>query len=209
MPVFMKAGAIVPMKDMSSFDNSVENPEHMQVRVFAAADGEFTLWEDAGDTPEDLDENWASTALSIRTVEGSSVFTASGARGNLSVLPEKRSWKVEFAACENGAVSAKVDGKEVEAEVSYNEKTGTLTAFVENVPVTAELTVSVAGTIRKNPLADLCYDLLEKAQIAYELKAKIQKLVEKTGADAIPTLNTLGLNEAVFGEICEILTAGK
>ena len=42
MPVFMKAGAIVPMKDMSCFDNSVDNPGHMQVRVFAAADGDFT-----------------------------------------------------------------------------------------------------------------------------------------------------------------------
>ena len=64
------------MKDMSCFDNSVDNPGHMQVRVFAAADGDFTLWEDAGDTPEDLDENWASTTLSVRAGNGVSVFTA-------------------------------------------------------------------------------------------------------------------------------------
>lgn len=209
MPVFMKAGAIVPMKDMSTFDNSVDNPEHMQVRVFAAADGDFTLWEDAGDTPEDLDENWASTVLSIRAKDGASVFTAAPACGNLSVLPSKRSWKVQFVASENGSVCASVDGKEVPATVSYDTATGMLTVLVENVAVTEELTVTVAGTIRKNPLADLCYGLLEKAQTEYEQKAKIQKLVEEMGTGAIPTLNTLGLDEGVYGEICEILTAEK
>ena len=40
-------------------------------------------------------------------------------------------------------------------------------------------------------------------------KAKVQKLVETMGKGAISTLNTLGLNEAVYGEICEILTAEK
>ena len=209
MPVFMKAGAIVPMKDMSCFDNSVDNPGHMQVRVFAAADGDFTLWEDAGDTPEDLDENWASTTLSVRAGNGVSVFTAAPACGNLSVLPEKRSWKVEFAAAVNGKVCAKVNQKEVPATVSYDAASGLLTVLVEDVAVTDELTVSLEGGIRSNPLADLCYRLLEKAQIEYEQKAKVQKLVETMGKGAISTLNTLGLNEAVYGEICEILTAEK
>lgn len=209
MPVFMKTGAIVPMKDMSIFDNSVDNPEHMQVRVFAAADGDFTLWEDAGDTPEDLDENWASTELSIRVKNKTSVFKASPAAGNLSVIPAKRSWKIQFAASENGHVCAAVNGKEVPAAVSYDETTGMLTVQVDHVPVTEELTVTLDGSIRKNPLAAICFSLLEKAQTEYEQKAKIQKLVEKMGAGAIPTLNTMNLDEAIYGEICEILTAER
>ena len=34
MPVLMKAGAIVPMKDMADYDSSTDNPKAMEVRVF-------------------------------------------------------------------------------------------------------------------------------------------------------------------------------
>lgn len=96
----MKAGAIVPMKDMRTLDNSVDNPEHMEVRIFPAEDGNFTLWEDAGDTPTDEDENWAATQLTF-TGGTKDQFIIGNAMGNLSVIPEKRSWKLVFTGVEN------------------------------------------------------------------------------------------------------------
>ena len=51
-------GAIVPMQDRATLSNALENPAALEVFVFTGADGAFTLWEDAGDTPEDRDENW-------------------------------------------------------------------------------------------------------------------------------------------------------
>ena len=48
LPVLMKAGAIVPMKDMADYDSSTDNPKAMEVRVFPAEDGSFTLWEEPG-----------------------------------------------------------------------------------------------------------------------------------------------------------------
>ena len=53
------------MKNMDIFDNCVDNPKDMEIRVFPAEDGSFTLWEDAGDTAQDAEENWAATQLTF------------------------------------------------------------------------------------------------------------------------------------------------
>ena len=66
IPVLMKAGAIIPMKDMRDYDNSMDNPKAMEVRIFPAKNGSFTLWEDAGHTPQDLYENGAPTKLNYK-----------------------------------------------------------------------------------------------------------------------------------------------
>ena len=59
----MREGSIIPLKDMEGYDNSIENPEKLEVLVYPGESGEFVLWEDGGDTPEDLDENWVSTRM--------------------------------------------------------------------------------------------------------------------------------------------------
>lgn len=52
VPVFAKAGGIVPMQPLDSSNgpvNSVENPQIIRLVVFPGADGQFTLYEDDGD----------------------------------------------------------------------------------------------------------------------------------------------------------------
>ena len=53
MPVLVREGSIIPLKDMEGYDNSIENPEKLEVLVYPGKSGEFVLWEDGGDTPED------------------------------------------------------------------------------------------------------------------------------------------------------------
>lgn len=47
IPVLAKAGAIVPLADLSGYTSSTANPRELEVKVFAGADGRFHLWEDA------------------------------------------------------------------------------------------------------------------------------------------------------------------
>ena len=100
IPVLMKSGAILPMTNMDEFSNSVENPKALDLLVFPAANGSFTLWEDEGDTAEDKDENWASTRLTY--ADGK--FTVSAPEGNLSVIPEARSWDITFCSVDRKSV---------------------------------------------------------------------------------------------------------
>ncbi|NCB93593.1 MAG: DUF5110 domain-containing protein [Clostridia bacterium] len=208
MPVLMKAGAIVPMKDMREFDNSVDNPKAMEVKIFAAEDGNFTLWEDAGDTPEDEDENWAATEL---TFAGGAAdrFTIGKAMGNLSVIPEKRSWKLVFVAAENIQPEVSAAGEKLDAKVSYDKETSSLIIEIPETSVEKEITVEFAKGLPLcgENLADRCYKLLEKAQVEYNLKEKVLNAVEMQGNDAVATLASMNLNEALFGELCEVVTA--
>lgn len=208
IPVLMKAGAIVPMKDMRIFDNSVDNPKHMEVKIFPAEDGSFTLWEDAGDTAEDLEENWASTRLSFH--DGTAVrFVIGKAAGNLSVLPKSRTWRLVFTAVEETAVEAAADGEPVEVKVSYCGETSCLIVELPEISVEKEICVTFPqGLSMAGPkLAKRCYKVLEKAQIEYDVKANVLENIKRHGKDAIPSLACMNLNPALFGELCEILTA--
>ncbi len=208
IPVLMKAGAIVPMKDMRIFDNSVDNPEHMEVKIFPAADGNFMLWEDSGDTAEDADENWASMQLTFQSGTNAQ-FVIGKATGNLSVLPNNRTWKLVFTAVEKTTIEAAADGIFLDAKVSYCSDTSCLTIEIPATSVEKEICItfpqglSIAGP----GIEERCYKVLEKAQIEYDLKASVLNNVKKLGKDAVASLAYMNLNPALLGELCEILTA--
>ncbi len=48
IPVFARAGSIVPMTQVMQFVDQVPNAAY-EIRVYRGADVEFTLYEDAGD----------------------------------------------------------------------------------------------------------------------------------------------------------------
>lgn len=208
IPVLMKAGAIVPMKDMSIFDNSVDNPEHMEVKIFPARDGNFMLWEDAGDTAEDADENWVNTQLAFQS-GAKAQFVIGKAMGNLSVLPVKRTWKLVFTAVEKTTVETAADGNILDADVSYCSDTSCLTVEIPAISVDKEICISFPQglSIAGPGIEERCYKVLDKAQIEYDVKADVLDNVKRLGREAVASLAYMDLNPALFGELCEILTA--
>lgn len=208
MPVLMKAGAIVPMKDMADYDSSTDNPKAMEVRVFPAEDGTFTLWEDQGDTPVDKEENWVATQLTFTGGE-EDTFTIGKALGNVSVIPESRSWKVVFMGVEKACCKVTADGEEVAVKVSYDKAIAALTVEVPETAVGKEIVITFADgiSLAENDLVGRCYAMLDKAQIPYNLKSAIQAVVEKMGKDGVATLATMNLSLALFGAVLEILNA--
>lgn len=202
IPVLMRAGAIVPMADMEIYSNSVANPKAMEVRIFPAANGRFTLWEDAGDTPDDKDENWASTELTWQN----GCFTISPAKGNLSVIPQKRSWKLVFCSVENCSASVCVNEKPINAEVHYGKTRNRLTVIIPDTDVTATITVSLDQTLSvADNRRQRIYEILERAQMNYDLKAKIWKSISEAGTDAQATLDEFEMNETVKACLLELL----
>lgn len=207
MPVLMKAGAIVPMADMRVTGNCVENPLAMEVRIFPADNGQFLLWEDAGDTACDCEENWASTELSWNSGDGQ--FVIKKAAGNVDVLPSARSWKLVFAGVNETSVSVTADGTQVQAQYRYDYAKSMLTVEIPKVPIGQEIRVSFpqGAAVADIDLVGRCYELLEKAQIAYNTKAEVLAVVKKQGKDALATLLSMELDPSVFGMVCEVLTA--
>ena len=82
---------------------------------------------------------------------------------------------------------------------------------ITEVPVNAEIKVVFENPIEES-LADLAqeaYEILEKAQISYNLKSDLYNLIKEQQKGAIATLASMELEPAMFGALCEILTAEK
>lgn len=197
LPVLMKAGAIIPLTNGDG--NSVENPNALEVRVFPVANGHFTLWEDAGDTPEDKDENWASTELTWKN----GVFTVCPASGNLTVLPEKRSWKIVFCSVKDCKATVRVGGHPVINKTDYDANHNRLTVLISATEITKPITVSFREPlVIADNRAQRIYEVLERAQMNYDLKKKIWKEIEKSEA---VDLDSLKMDENVRACLRELL----
>jgi alpha-glucosidase (family GH31 glycosyl hydrolase) len=100
IPVLARAGAVLPMVPAEETDGGTDLTARIEVRVFAGADGDFTLVEDRDD------ERWARTRLSYddRTRE----LTVHDVEGDASTLPEGRSYEVVVEGTEPNDVPARV-----------------------------------------------------------------------------------------------------
>lgn len=197
------------MTDLTEYTASVDNPQQLEVRVFAGADGRFELWEDAGDTAEDLDGHWCLTEMSLEWA-ASAVFSIQPAQGNTAALPEWRSWKLVFTGCADSEVSVRVGGVQLAAETGYDEASHTLTVVVPELGVTESLEVTLAEVrVAVNEIEAEVFTLLNRAQIRFEHKEQIFRLIKETlgPAAALAALASLDLEPPLYGALCEILGA--
>jgi alpha-glucosidase (family GH31 glycosyl hydrolase) len=86
IPVLAKAGAIVPMTPEESLLDGTDLPATVEVRVYAGADGDFTLVEDRDDS------RWALTRMSYDEQAGE--LTIHDVDGDPATLPPDRSYRV-------------------------------------------------------------------------------------------------------------------
>ena len=207
IPVLIKAGGIVPMSNEEQGDNSVDNPSSLEVRVFPSANGEFVLWEDQGDTCTDIEENWVGTKFTLSS-GSDTTFVIEAAEGNLSVIPQKRSWKLVFYATEYDDLVVTVDGKEVPYKSWSDGSTQSLVVELEELDVTKTVQILIKGySLAEEKIDEKCFEILERAQIGYILKAMSIYEVECHGKQAIAGLMALELDESVLGAMTEILNA--
>ncbi|CAM4245335.1 glycoside hydrolase family 31 protein [Paenibacillus typhae] len=213
IPVLAKAGAIVPLADHSGYTSSTANPGQLEVKVFAGADGRFRLWEDAEDAEGalgDREESWCVTEMTLSWADTAS-FTVHPASGNLAALPPLRSWKLCFAGVAETQVKVFAGGAETTADTAYDHSTHTLTVTIPETAVSAAITVELGNAkLAVNRTGEDIFDLLNRAQIEFQLKEQIYGLVRSsaTPAAALASLAALKLEQPLFGALCEILTAG-
>lgn len=129
--------------------------------------------------------------------------------GNLSVIPNKRSWKLVFTGVEGTKVHVETDGEVVQAKVAYCHETASMIVEIPEISVEREICVTFTDglMLAENNLEERCYAMLEKAQMEYDVKSKIMENVKKQGRNAVASIVAMDLNPAVLGELCEILNA--
>jgi alpha-D-xyloside xylohydrolase len=93
IPVFVRAGSIVPMTQVMQFVDQVPDAAY-ELRVYRGTDGEFTLYEDAGDGYEY--ENGACAFVNVVWSEAKGELTLSSRQGGFPELVKDRDYSIIF-----------------------------------------------------------------------------------------------------------------
>ena len=192
MPIFAKAGAIVPMQKDTG-DNKLGRQAAMELFVFPGADNTFTMFEDEGDGSAYKDGRFATTTLKM--VWGDkAVFTIAPAQGATDLLPTKRSWTVNLRGFHaDVAVAVMIGGKVIDVDTVYEQVTHTLRIELPAAAITDEVSIVVSGDrlITNNEGAyEKMFDIMLHAQTSeiwkYNVWHNREKYLAHGGVGAVP-----------------------
>ena len=193
-PVLARAGAIVPL--VGGDDLGVANPAHLVARVFAGADGAFTLYED----DDALDPVVARTPLSWDAAAG--VLTVGPVEGDAAVLPE-RTWSVELVGLAPNTAAGVAS--------RYDEATGTLTLELGVLDPAVGASVRLdAPPAPADPRTDaVLFDLITQLQVGYIDKHALWDFLAQTPSlvRRIAGLPALPIAEDIKEVVAELLLA--
>ncbi len=179
MPVFAKAGAIVPMANYAKHDNRLSNAEDMSILVFPGQSNSFVLYEDAGEG--DAYKNGAFTTTVMELQWGKeAVFTIRPAQGNLSLIPHRRTWRIGLRGFHKDVkICVSVNGMFVTAQCNRDSKCNTHYVAVEaNAADSVMVTVEGEQLVWDNSdVMDRCEKLIASAQIPFCQKTQLWERV--------------------------------
>lgn len=193
MPVFAKAGAIIPMSGADV--NPDKNPDEIILNIFPGADNSFTLYEDDNLTENYLENHYAETE--IKLCWGDKKLVIGAPSGDTSVIPANRHYKI-ILNCVNdcNVTSSKPFEKRYEngaviIETSQND--GIEFSF-------DTLCVSENDYVKK------VFDIIYPAKTEHSLKSKIIKSVrEKSKSEAISDIASLCMDKNLKNAVLEAL----
>jgi len=91
IPVFAKAGAIVPLAPKVGW-GGIDNPTELDIHLFPGTDNTFDLYEDDGETTDYERGKYAITRFSLQGNQ----FTIHPAMGDQSVIPSTRTYRIHI-----------------------------------------------------------------------------------------------------------------
>lgn len=147
-PVFAKAGAIIPL----SLDtgNAAGNPSALLLRLYRG-DGQFTLYEDDGETLAFADGDASETEFELHEDGKTLSFCLSGGRER-PYMPSARSYTLQFADVANCASAVVLkNGESLSVAVESTPEHGTVLR-VPPISVADTVSVVLSGVVPKqNP----------------------------------------------------------
>lgn len=233
IPVLAKAGGILPLTEEISAPEAGKNPDSLKIQVYAGADGEFTLYEDDNLSCDYLLGTSVKTRMTYREIcdgeeesgdeagkrekmAGKAVFTVEPAVGEYSLIPKQREITVELTGFLPEAleqVNVILDGKALDKELfnlSYLKQKQAVVVWVEAVRAGGRLEISLPLRFRarKNAVIERIFAFLNQAEISFEQKDEIYRLVQKEGRIPVllAQLSAMDLDKAFYEVLMEILT---
>ena len=164
-PLLAKEGAIIPLA-ANDRTNDSSNPVDMELLIYRG-NGNFTLYEDDGETMNYKNGAFAETRYEVCQKDGDVTFAVDPVSGDVTVVPAKRRYILSFrdvSDCEKYTVS--INGKKA-SDARYSKVSGDSSVRI-TVEISPEekLKVTLKNiTARKNPdKKEAVTDMLSKMQ---------------------------------------------
>ena len=116
MPLFVRAGSIIPMTQVMQYVNEVPNAPY-EIRIYRGADTNFTIYEDAGDTYDY--EKGAFALINLSWLENAGQLTIHDRQGSFPELVKERQYNIIFISNQDRETkSVDYTGKEIQVSSS-------------------------------------------------------------------------------------------
>lgn len=208
IPVLAKAGAILPMTDEIRAIDTEKNPEELTVRVYPGADNSFTLYEDDNITEGYRQGICAVTEMNLNWQE--KTFTIKPSAGDLTLLPEQRTWKIELHKVTAEEAVVLVNQTEQKDCCTHNGTTLTITLADIRPEDTIEIRLPQNTQVAVNPVQQQIFDFLNQAEIDFIAKEKIYQAArhaQETPELLLSELQSMEITPDLSGAIQEIICA--
>jgi hypothetical protein len=210
IPVFAKAGAIVPLGPQVGW-GGIHNPDELQLLVFPGADNTFELYEDDGQTTAYTRGEQAITTISQTWTGDSLVLNLAPVRGEVELVPVKRQYRLNFRGiAAPGAVSITRNDSPLNVEQVYHPETETLDIGPVALEPSDELVVTLSGDLLAT--RDRTTEKLQKYLAHFKIdtweKATILKDWERLASGEISLQRYRHLSDAQI-QVLESLLKGE
>ena len=222
--VFARLGSILPL-DARKSGNEIDNPNELDLHVFAGADGSYSLAEDASELADFVEKEWRYTEFYGKAKENfldyndkkySYELNIEAVKNNIADSIKKRKYNIYFHGIKeyyNLEISAGEKSISPLA-ISYDNKVNALVINLDNISLDKKIRINIVSKYNYNSfeiIEDKIFAMLNAAQISYDLKTvlfeSIRKLEEKGVAFVMSEIYSLCDNEYVRGAIFELLGA--
>ena len=198
IPVYAKAGAIVPMSQENTWGQP-QNPVTPDLVIFPGADNVFELYEDDGETNDyqqgayaitRIEQNWQpdQLTLTIHPVEGKTAF-----------IPEGRSYILKFKGIANPeSLEVQRNGEAIDVESFYHPEIDVLRLAATAVKPTDELVVTLKVDLlgTRDRSKEIVFKFLNNFQMDTWDKQAIYNGWEKIKADEVSLMRFASLTDA-------------
>ncbi|MEZ4516545.1 MAG: glycoside hydrolase family 31 protein [Chloroflexota bacterium] len=145
IPVFARAGSVVPSAPRVGW-GGVDVPDALDIYCFAGANGQFTLFEDDGETLAYQAGAYSLVMVEQQWQEGKLEIVVHAPEGDQPFAPAQRQIRVYVRGVgQPAAVQATIDGTETAVTTQYDAALETLTIEGITLPREGTLVISVAS----------------------------------------------------------------
>lgn len=145
IPVFAKAGAIVPMGPLTGWDN-IAPPKDLAIHVFPGADNTFTLYEDNGVSTAYQQGQYTVTRIEQRWQEYRQKLFIEPPENLEKFCPNGRTYHIIFHALRQpDDIVARLDGKEIEMITEFDAEKRMLTLTGIEIPPGSTFSIELSA----------------------------------------------------------------